>query len=235
MIEIIPAVMPTSTTDLQTKLAQVAGHAPVVQVDIMDGKFVEHVSWPYTEDEEYFQEILNEDNGLPYWDQFDFEVDLMIAQPENAIDDWISAGVRRLVVHQESTENLDSLLIKFRERFPKNEQPDVFDCEIGVAQNMATPVESLFPFLNQVDFVQFMGIDVIGEQGNAFDEKVLEKIKKLREYAPNTIISIDGGVSLDTAPALVAAGVSRLVVGSAIFGSEDIPETIKEFKHIGNQ
>lgn len=234
MIEIIPAIMPTSTTDLQSKLAQVAGHMSVAQIDVMDGKFVKNVSWPYTEDEEYFQSILNEDAGLPYWDQFDFEVDLMLVRPEEVINDWITAGVRRVVVHQESTDNLEKILTEFRERFPKNEQPDVFDCEIGIAQNIDTPVETLYPFLDRIDFVQFMGIGVIGEQGNSFDEKVLDKICALREHSPKTIISVDGGVSLDTAPELIAAGVNRLVVGSAIFNSEDIGATIKEFKHLGN-
>jgi ribulose-phosphate 3-epimerase len=234
MIEIIPAVMPTDTTDLQSKLAQVVGHAPVVQVDIMDGKFVKDVSWPYTEDEEYFQGILSEDAGLPYWDQFDFEVDLMVVRPEEVINDWITAGVRRIVVHQESTDNLEKILADFRERFPKSEQPDVFDCEVGIAQNVDTPTEEVFPFLDQVDFVQFMGIATIGEQGNPFDERVLDKIRALREHNPKIIISIDGGVSLETAPELIAAGANRLVVGSAIFKSEDITATIKEFKHLGN-
>jgi len=234
MIEIIPAVMPENTTDLQSKLTRVVGHAPVVQIDIMDGKFVKNVSWPYTEDEEYFQGILNEDAGLPYWDQFDFEVDLMLVRPEEVIEKWISAGVRRIVVHQESTDNLEQILRDFRERFPKSEQPDVFDCEIGIAQNIDTATETFFPYLDQIDFVQFMGIDTIGEQGNPFDERVLDKIRTLRAHAPQTIISVDGGVSLESAPELIAAGVNRLIIGSAIFKSEDIPEIIKEFKHLGN-
>jgi ribulose-phosphate 3-epimerase len=234
MIEIIAAVMPTSTIDLQSKLAEVAGHISVVQIDVMDGKFVKNVSWPYTEDEEYFQGILNEDEGLPYWDQFDFEVDLMVVRPEEVINDWITAGVRRIVVHQESTDNLEKILTDFRTRFPKSEQPDVFDSEIGIAQNIDTPITSIFPFLDRVDFVQLMGIDMIGEQGNQFDERVLDKIRALREYAPETIISVDGGVSFETAPELIAAGVNRLVIGSAIFKSEDAVATIKEFKHLGN-
>jgi ribulose-phosphate 3-epimerase len=234
MIEIIPAVMPTSTIDLQSKLVQIAGHFPVVQIDVMDGKFVENVSWPYTEDEEYFQRILHEEDGLPYWDKFDFEVDLMIVRPEDVINDWIAVGARRIVVHQESTDNLDKILTDFRTRFPKSEQPDVFDSEIGIAQNINTPTESIFPYLDRIDFVQFMGIDVIGEQGNLFDEKVLEKVRVLREHSPEIIISVDGGVSFETAPELIDAGVNRLVIGSAIFKSEDIGATIKEFKHLGN-
>jgi len=234
MIEIIPAVMPVSTIDLQSKLAQVAGHMSVAQIDVMDGKFVEDVSWPYTEDDEYFQGILHEDAGLPYWDQFDFEVDLMVVRPEEVINDWVTAGVRRIVVHQESTNEMEKILKDFRERFPKSEQPDVFDCEIGIAQNIDTPIESLYPFLDQIDFVQFMGIAEIGVQGNPFDERVLDKIRTLREYSPKAIISVDGGVSLETASELIDAGANRLVVGSAIFKSEDIGATIKEFKHLGN-
>lgn len=234
MIEIIPAVMPTSTTDLQSKLAQVVGRLHMAQIDVMDGKFVKNVSWPYTEDEEYFQGILNEDEGLPYWDQFDFEVDLMVVRPEEVIEDWIAAGVRRIVVHQESTDNLTKILVDFRKRFPKSEQPDVFDCEIGIAQNIGTPIDSIFSYLGQVDFVQLMGIAVIGEQGDPFDERVLDKVRALREQASELIISIDGGISLDTAPELIVAGANRLIIGSAIFNSEDIDATIKEFKHLGN-
>jgi ribulose-phosphate 3-epimerase len=235
MIEIIPAVMPTSTTDLQSKLAQVAGHMSVAQIDVMDGKFVQNVSWPYTEDDEYFQGILNEDSGLPYWDQFDFEVDLMIVRPEEVINDWITAGVRRIVVHQESTDNMEQILTDFRTRFPKSEQPDVFDCEIGIAQNIETPNETLFPYLDRIDFVQFMGFDTFGEQWQPFDDRVLDKISVLLAYDSKIIISVDGGVSLESAPELIAVGVNRLVIGSAIFKSEDIGATIKEFKHLGNQ
>ena len=233
MIEIIPAVMPTSTGDLESKLVQVAGLAPVVQIDVMDGKFVHDVSWPYTEDEEYFQEILNEDAGLPYWDQFDFEVDLMVMRPEEVINDWIAAGVRRIVVHQESTDNLAKIITDFRTRFPKSEQLDVFDSEIGVAQDNDTPIESIFPFLDRLDFVQLMGIAEIGKQGQPFDERVLDKIRALRAQSPEIIISIDGAVGFDTAQELVDAGANRLVIGSAIFKSEDVAVAIKEFKSFG--
>ncbi len=235
MIEIIPAIMPTDTGDLEAKLAQVAGYAPVVQIDIMDGKFVKNVSWPYTEHESYFQNILNEGAGMPYWDQFDFEMDLMILHPEKVVEDWIAAGARRIVVHQESLSGveLDKLLENFRKRFPKSEKPDVFDVEIGLAQNIETSTESLFPYLDRVDFVQFMGIAEIGVQGNPFDERVLDKITALRAHSPSAIISVDGAVSLETAPLLIEAGVSRLVVGSAIFKSADAHETIKEFKLLG--
>ena len=77
-----------------------------------------------------------------------------------------------------------------------------------------------------------MGIEKIGFQGQSFDERVLHKVNDLRERFPELIISIDGGVSLETAPLLIKAGANRLVAGSAILKSEDIEKTIKEFQSL---
>jgi ribulose-phosphate 3-epimerase len=74
-----------------------------------------------------------------------------------------------------------------------------------------------------------MSIGHIGFQGQAFDPKVIEKIKEVKEKYPSMIISIDGGVSLDIAKTLINAGANRLVIGSAIFGAEDVGEAISKF------
>ncbi len=232
MIDIIPAVMPKNSEDLEMHLARVTGLVPLVQIDIMDGHFVHDVSWPYTEDAGYMDQILHEDSGLPYWDEFDFEVDLMIANPEREIDQWITAGARRIILHQESTNNLRKIIEEFRTRFPKKEIPDIFDVELYVAQNIETSTETLYEYLDVIDGVQFMGIAKIGVQGSPFDNRVVAKIRQLRQDHSNTIISVDGGVGLMTAPILIDAGATRLVVGSAIFKSEHIAETIEEFKNL---
>jgi ribulose-phosphate 3-epimerase len=103
--------------------------------------------------------------------------------------------------------------------------------EIGVAINTATPAEKIFPLVNYVDFVQCMGIEKIGFQGQKFDERVLEQIKKLKEKFPDLIISADGGVNLATAPKLARVGANRLAAGSAIFNSTDIRETIRDLEN----
>ena len=71
-----------------------------------------------------------------------------------------------------------------------------------------------------------MGIEKIGYQGQPFDERVIDQVKALRKEYPELIISVDGGVSFDTAPRLIEAGANRLVVGSVIFNSLDIRETV---------
>ena len=100
--------------------------------------------------------------------------------------------------------------------------------EIGLAFNIDTPVE----IPAGVDFIQLMGIDRVGYQGQKFDEKVIEKIRATRVKYPDLPISIDGAVSLETAPMLIAAGANRLVIGSAIFESDNPIDAIAKFKSL---
>ncbi|MEK7390774.1 MAG: hypothetical protein AAB635_01405, partial [Patescibacteria group bacterium] len=110
--------------------------------------------------------------------------------------------------------------------------------ESGVAINPASSNEQLESVLDcesgtgSVDFVQFMGIAKIGFQGQLFDERVYDKISGLRATRPNVTISVDGGVNLETATKLIEAGANRLVVGSALFESEDVAVTIEKFFEI---
>src|SRR5262249_50216455 len=83
-----------------------------------------------------------------------------------------------------------------------------------------------------IQFVQLMGIDNVGFQHQAFDEKVIGRVKQVRLKYPGLPISIDGGVSLGTAPALISAGADRLVVGSAIFNEENAVEALKTFQRL---
>lgn len=221
MIEIIPAIIPKSIEDLKEKLEKVHKLARFVQIDMVDGKFAPRSSWPYGEEnEKSFQEIVSEEKGLPFWEDFDFEADLMIENPEESIDDFIKAGFARLIVHIESTSNVEKIITNVKES----------GTSICIAQNIQTPTEELEKWIDKIDGVQLMGISRIGFQGEPFDERVIPKIKYLRERYPNLIISIDGGVNLQTAPRLISAGANRLVAGSAIFGSEDIKRTIKDFQ-----
>ncbi len=231
-IEIIPAILPKDYEDLMVRLNQINGLVRLVQIDVVDGIFAQNKTWPYTGSDEHFEQILHEDEGLPHWQEFDFEVDMMVANPAKEWHKWVSAGARRIIIHQESTQDLGVLIADIRSEFPKHESESVFNVEIGLAQSIDTPTETLFPYLKDIDFVQFMGIKEIGKQGNPFDTRVLRKIETLKEHAPETIISVDGGVSLETARMLILAGVNRLVVGSALFNSEDISETLELFKEL---
>ncbi|MDP6388087.1 MAG: ribulose-phosphate 3-epimerase [Candidatus Pacebacteria bacterium] len=208
-IEVIPAIMPESLNDLSEKHSRVSDYVGIVQIDVMDGKFVPSVSWPYLQG-------LSLDKI-----DFDFEVDLMVENPEEVVEDWIKAGAKRVIVHIESTENIENVFLKIPS-----------DIEVGIALNTETPNEKIYPLVEKVDFVQFMGIEKIGYQGQNFDERVLDKISDLRGEFNRTIISVDGGVNLETASQLIKAGANRLVSGSAIFKNKDIGEAVKQLQNV---
>ncbi len=252
MIEIIPAILPKSFADLEQKMSLVAGLVPMVQIDITDGHFVPSKTWPHTSGavggngqyaDRDFAAILSERGDFPFVEELDFEVDLMVANPENVWRDWIHAGAKRIIIHAESVKgfgsaehavNILELLRAIQKEIPS--RASLLHVEIGVAINPDTPNEILASLMDEIDFVQFMGIERIGFQGEKFDERVLSKISDLRTQFPNVTISVDGGVTSETAPKLVAAGANRLAVGSAIFGgagedssSEEIPVALDQF------
>ena len=236
MTEIIPAIMPDTYEDLLEKAGRVNGVAPLAQIDIMDGVFVKSKSWPYTEGgvkrEPHFVALSTQDEGMPFWETLDYEIDLMIAEPEKHVDEWFPLGASRLIFHVEAIKDHD--LFVGHDMFKEGARDIGGErvVEIGLAINPDTPIEALLPYMGMVDFVQCMGIAKIGYQGQPFDDRVLERINELRVTYPNTPIAVDGGVNLDTVPLLKAAGASRLVAGSAIFGASDVEEAYHSLKDL---
>jgi ribulose-phosphate 3-epimerase len=198
-----------------------------VQIDVMDGLFVTSTSWPYhAEDIAPFFEMVQKKEMLPYLDSLSYEVDIMTEHPEDEIPKWYALGARRFLVHFESIDDIDVLehiILTYSKKGIS---------EVGIALDVKTPIESIEPILREIDCVQLMGIAHIGYQGEPFDERVIDRVKRLREVYKNGIISVDGAVSLMTAPRLLEAGVDRLVSGSAIFASEDVSKTIEAFKNL---
>ena len=239
MTEILPAIIPTSYEDLSCKMSAVKGIVKLVQVDICDGKFVHSKSWPYIGDlENHFEKIITqEQEGFPFWESMDYEADLMIEITQEAIEKWIKAGAKAIVLHIESSPKLLEILKEIRKTYGYAGD-SVANVEIGIALNINTLNGDLDTFLikdaegrRPADFVQFMGIDKIGYQGQEFDEEVIKKIKDLRKKYPNLTISVDGGVNFDNYKKLVKAGANKLISGSAIYESENIKEAVEEMKN----
>ncbi len=232
MAEIIPAIMPAHFHDLAQSVSLVAHYVKTVQIDIMDGRFVRAKTWPYINDKGSFEKLMAEEQGLPYWDEVDYEIDLMVERPEDIIEEWIIAGASRIIIHIESTKAMDDIIGFFDERFRYEVETNTREVELILALNVDTPTDVILPYLENIDAVQFMGIDTIGLQGQPFDEKVLQKIHEFHNAHPEIEISVDGGVTLETAPELIEVGVTRLVSGSSIFKSGNIADTIDIFKNL---
>ena len=236
-MQIIPAILPKDFEELEDKIESVKSlldWAPLtgfVQVDVCDGRFVPNFSWPFRKHDKNFEAILREDRGLPAWEDVEYEIDLMVAEPEEAAMQWVTAGASRLVIHVESVKDPKSILSILKNTGELT--------EVGLAINIDTPNEALAEFADQIKFIQCMGIARIGYQRQPFDPRVLEKIKAIKKLYPGVLISVDGGVSLETAPLLRDAGADRLIVGSAIFGSDandadptNVVQTIDRFRNL---
>lgn len=239
MAEIIPAILPKNYEDLKNKISLVRGVVPIAQIDICDGVFVKGMTWPFEapsssegvsngELDQHFLNILHEQEGLPFWEDIDFELDLMVHDAVQNFDIYTKLGPKRIIFHLEAVGDVEEF---------KNflEGIDVYirdSMQIGVAINIGTPLTQIFSIANNLDFVQCMGIAHIGLQGEEFDEKCLEHIKILKEKYPDLIISVDGGVNLETGAKLVDAGVDRLVAGSAIFNTDDIIGRVEDFRNL---
>lgn len=202
LIPIVPAIIPVSEADLKESLKRVAWSSEV-QIDVVDGKAVPFVSWPF--DPEGDPLAIKKEI-----EEFTVEVDLMTEKPLSAAEKWLKAGVDMLVFH---LENISLADFSF---FTKETK-----ASIGISALNDTPFSVLEEYLEEADYVQLMGISKIGTQGQPFDERVLERIKKIKKLFPQKPISIDGSVNKETVSRLVEAGASRLIVGSAIVKKQD--------------
>src|SRR3954470_14008050 len=102
-MEIIPALLPKDFNEIEEKITMIVGLAPIVQIDICDGKFVQSTTWPYKRRDENFESIIREERGMPEWEEIDYEFDLMVKDPtEDEARQWLSAGAKRIVFHAES-------------------------------------------------------------------------------------------------------------------------------------
>ena len=234
MIEIIPAIMPDTYEDLVAKAKRVQGHVPLAQIDIMDGAFVKSKSWPYSEGgtrkEPHFVALMAQDEGMPFWEELDYEIDLMIGEPEKHIDEWLPLGASRLIFHIESIKDFDLFWAHDMWKEGARDIGGEKVVQVGLAINPDTPLDAILPYMEKIDFVQCMGIAKIGYQKQPFDDRVLERVNTIRVKYPNIPISIDGSVNMETAGLLKTAGATRLVSGSAIFGAEDVSEAIESLK-----
>lgn len=204
MPSVIPAIIPESREYLERILSLASTFTHEVQIDIVDGVFVPFRSWPYGEGEAVGElKSLGKD--------FNIEVDLMVKKPEGVIEEYLKAGVRKVVIHLESTEKLEEI-IALKERY---------DFRLGLSINSDTDLPVLTSVIGSADYVQLMGIAHIGSQGQPFDPRVLTRITELLKINQNLLISIDGSVNLETLPQLYIAGARRFVAGSSILKAGD--------------
>jgi ribulose-phosphate 3-epimerase len=180
----------------------------------MDGRFVPNISFgPMLV--EFFRKATTKT----------CDVHLMIVEPEKFAEQFKNAGADNLSVHIETCPHLHRNI----------QQIKSLGMKAGVAINPHTPVSALSDVLADIDLVCMMSVNP-GYGGQKFIPHTMEKIKQLRkmidERGLKVKIEIDGGVTLENAPSIIAAGADVLVAGNTVFRSADPTATIKQLKSI---
>lgn len=234
---VVPAILPTSHTDLVNKLALFEKIPSIdsIQIDVVDGRFASPASWPYAGGTGEFAQMVANDEMLPFWERFRYDIDLMVTDPEQATGSWLEIGASRLTIHAESTTYMPHLITDLQQRYGYEKGLTTNALALGLALGVETDLALLEPFIEHISYVQFMGIAHIGRQGEPFDVRVLGKVKTFHHAHPDIPIQVDGAVSLRSAPQLLEAGVSRLVIGSALLNHVDtLPEEVAKFEALAH-
>ncbi|MCX7884346.1 MAG: ribulose-phosphate 3-epimerase [Caloramator sp.] len=213
MMKLAPSILSADFGNLydDVKKVEEAG-ADLLHIDIMDGHFVPNISiGPLV-----LESLRNRSNLI-------FDVHLMIENPDNYIPNFVKAGADIISVHVEACRHLHRTIQNIRS----------LGVRPGVVLNPATPLESIEYIIEDVDLILLMSVNP-GFGGQKFIENTLLKIEKLRKIIDNKKlkidIEVDGGINLNNVRNVIDAGADIIVAGSAVFGSQNVTETIKKFK-----
>jgi ribulose-phosphate 3-epimerase len=213
MALIAPSVLSANFLQLSADIKMInESEADWFHLDVMDGRFVPNISF-----------------GLPVIAAIKKEatktldVHLMIEEPGKFAEDFKKAGADILSVHVEACPHLHRNI----------QQIKSLQMKAGVAINPHTPVQAIFDVLHDIDVVCMMSVNP-GFGGQKFIAYTIEKIKQLKAEIirrnTQTLIEIDGGVTLENAKEIIDAGADVLVAGNTVFASSHPAETIRQLK-----
>lgn len=209
---IVPAILEKSFDAVREAVERARGVAKAVQVDVVDGVYAPHASWPFSADGDasvarLSEKELAEKAECLYDLRVPFELDLMVQSPEDSLGVWLLTDATRLIIHRASTQYVSYCVNRVKDD----------GREVYLGLTTADTVAGVASMLDLVDGVQCMGIAEIGKQGEPYDERIETLIADIHAAYPKLPIQVDGGVSAQTIPRLLSAGVKQFAVGSALF------------------
>jgi len=199
-VKLAPSILSADFARIGEIVAETeASGADYIHVDVMDGQFVPPLTiGPLIVD------AIRKHTSLP------LDVHLMIVEPDRLVPDFISAGASIVTVHQEAASHLDRVVHQIRE----------LGARAGVALNPSTPASAVEKVISDLDLVLPMTVNP-GYGGQSFIPSVLPKIRRLRQLIDEanlaTELEVDGGVKPGNVSAVLDAGASVIVAGSAVY------------------
>jgi len=202
-----PSILSFDLPDLKDSVKTfVRAGAEVVHLDVMDGQFVP----PITFGDSFVKNLRPVTDAL-------FEAHLMTLTPDRHIEAFAAAGCGRIIFHAEATPHAHRIAQSIQ----------AMGIEAGIAVNPGTPVEAVYDLLDVLDIVLVMTVNP-GWGGQAFIPSCLDKIRRLRERAPEIHIEVDGGIDPKTLPQVIEAGANVFVVGSYLARAANLESGVRE-------
>lgn len=203
-VRIAPSILSADFGALRDAIALAAdAGADMIHVDVMDGHFVPNLT--------IGPPVLR---SMKAYCSLPLDVHLMIDNADTVVEWYLDAGADLVTVHVEACTHLDRVVSTIKEA----------GIQAGVALNPATSADTLSEVLGETDLILVMSVNP-GFGGQTFIHSSLDKVRKIvsmcEKAGASPLISMDGGVNMETAPSAVKAGVRMLVAGEAIFRAED--------------
>jgi len=205
-MKILPAILAKDIDEAKKQMMSVSDLTDSFHIDIADGKFVKSTTFSVSE--------LTELSKLG-----NFEVHLMVEDPQTYFEDCKAIQAQRVFFHMESTSDAASVL----------EAMEEYPFDRGVVLGSETPVSVLVPLKNEIDSVLVMSVKA-GFQKQPFIKETLSKVSQIKEIAPDMSVTLDGGINEKTIGAAQKAGADYVVVGSAIFKNNNPASALKKLQ-----
>lgn len=215
MKQLAPSILSADFSRLGSCVKQIEeGGAHLIHVDVMDGHFVPNISFGAS----VMKSLLGK-TGMP------FDVHLMIENPDDYLEDFVTPDTEYITVHAEACRHLNRTVQHIKSAGVK----------AAAALNPATPLSVLEYEYEELDMVLLMSVNP-GFGGQKFIPQIRRKVRELyelrQERGLDFKIEIDGGVSPENIRNLSEDGVDIFVAGSAVFGAEDVVNRTREFVRI---